>query len=196
MKTFIFLLFLLLNIKLQAQTYPSYSALATWTPSLSANIINYALYYSSNSAPFTFVGKTNGLSLNLIGLPFDTTNRFIVRAVNSSGLESLDSNIATNYVPKPTVPQIPLPPSNLQIKPISSSSIQLNWQDNATNETFYAIERGRDTSNMQIIRTIPPNTTTFTDYKLHRNRTYYYRVNVCNDIDCSESPIVFARTFR
>jgi hypothetical protein len=73
---------------------------------------------------------------------------------------------------------VPRNPTNLQVSPLASNQIILNWQDNSTNETGFRIER-RDGpgANFVTIATVGSGTNTFTDTGPLPNGTiYYYRV--------------------
>ncbi|GAB3987492.1 hypothetical protein GCM10028807_07830 [Spirosoma daeguense] len=74
------------------------------------------------------------------------------------------------------------PPSNLSLS-YTGNSIALNWQDNATNEMGYFIERSTVPNGSFIpIGGVGPNVTTFTDTDVLANRTYYYRIRPSNTI--------------
>lgn len=68
-------------------------------------------------------------------------------------------------------------PSNLSLTVVSSSEIDLNWQDNSDNEDGFEIERktGAGGSWSQI-GTVSANTNSYSDDGLSSNTTYYYRV--------------------
>ncbi|MEO1624001.1 MAG: GEVED domain-containing protein [Bacteroidota bacterium] len=69
----------------------------------------------------------------------------------------------------------------------ASYSVDLNWMDNANNETGYLIERSTDggTTWLAIVGGgVAPDVTTFTDTDVQANSTYQYRVKASND-DCS-----------
>ncbi|MFN2616190.1 MAG: LamG-like jellyroll fold domain-containing protein [Thermoleophilaceae bacterium] len=68
-------------------------------------------------------------------------------------------------------------PSNLRATTVSSSRIDLQWNDNSTNESGFVIER--DTSSgfsSPQTATVGPNVTGYSDTGLVAGTTYYYRV--------------------
>jgi N-acetylneuraminic acid mutarotase len=87
--------------------------------------------------------------------------------------------------PPPTA--APAAPTALDARAISSSSIELTWTDNATNEDGYQIYRrvGGSTATWYRIATVLRNTRSFTDMKLAANTSYAYRVRATNSIGVS-----------
>ncbi len=78
-------------------------------------------------------------------------------------------------------------PTNLEATVISSTSIQLDWQDNAANETSFIIERSiNNNSNYQQIGTANANVTTYNDDNLLPNTAYFYKVKAVNAQDESD----------
>ena len=74
-----------------------------------------------------------------------------------------------------------LPPTNLEANVTSSTSMLLEWQDNATNETGFIIERSiNNNSNYQQIGTTNANVSTYNDTNLMPNTAYFYRVKAFN----------------
>ncbi len=71
----------------------------------------------------------------------------------------------------------PSAPSNLSAKAISSSRIDLSWQDNSNNEAGFTIQRktGLDGSYASIVIT-NANMTSYSDTSLISGTPYYYRV--------------------
>ncbi len=68
-------------------------------------------------------------------------------------------------------------PTNLTATAFTSSRINLSWDDNATNEIEFQIERSlTSVTGFVQIATVAPNITTYQDTGLDSNTTYYYRV--------------------
>ena len=64
---------------------------------------------------------------------------------------------------------------------LNSLSAVLTWQDNATNEMGYFIERSTSpNTDFLPIAGVAPNVTTFTDTQLLANTSYYYRIRPSN----------------
>ena len=76
----------------------------------------------------------------------------------------------------------PPPPSSLRATAVSSSRINLAWQDNSTNEKGFRVERRvAGTVDWVEIGTVATNLTTFLDEGLEPLITYHYRVRAFND---------------
>jgi hypothetical protein len=70
----------------------------------------------------------------------------------------------------------PSAPSNLHLKALSTSSVSISWQDNASTETGYKIYRdGR------FIATVGANIHNYTDKDLAPNTTYTYTLKASDD---------------
>ena len=73
----------------------------------------------------------------------------------------------------------PAPPTRLTAKPVSSSRVKLNWQDNSTDEKGFRIERrGGGERDWVEIGTVAAGLTTFLDEGLKPLTAYHYRVEV------------------
>lgn len=67
-------------------------------------------------------------------------------------------------------------PSNLTATAISSSQIDLAWNDNESSETNYEVSRSIDNSTWTTVATIAADSTTYSDTGLDPSTLYYYRV--------------------
>ncbi|MDI6733188.1 MAG: fibronectin type III domain-containing protein [Planctomycetota bacterium] len=83
------------------------------------------------------------------------------------------------YVAKLTIP-VPAAPSNLVATAVSSSQIDLTWQDNSDNEDGFILERYSNEAIFTPITTLPANMTFYQDTGLHPSTTYTYRVKAFN----------------
>lgn len=90
----------------------------------------------------------------------------------------------------------PTAPSALDADVISSTQINLNWTDNANNETGFKIERKTGVGGTYAqIATVTADVVTYNDTGLLLYTTYYYRVRAWNDGgDSSYSPAANATT--
>ena len=71
----------------------------------------------------------------------------------------------------------PEAPSNLQAQAVSAYQIDLNWQDNSSDESDFHIERSPDgVSGWSEVATVGANQTAYSDAALDCETTYYYRV--------------------
>lgn len=114
---------------------------------------------------------------------FESTNTEVLSVqISAAGLPK--QNIPNAYLGTAltnAVTQAPLAtpgqPTNLLAAPISKSSVQVTWTDNATNETKFELYRSsNNTSNYVLYATLNPNTTSFTDAGLFANSIYYYKI--------------------
>lgn len=103
----------------------------------------------------------------------DTVYRYRVFAFNASG-DSAPSNVAEAKTP--SAPYGP-PPSNLTATPVDAHHIELNWQDNTTDETNFVIEFQDPGQPFSTLATVPANTTSYLDgFALPGMHTRCYRV--------------------
>ncbi|MHC4744361.1 MAG: fibronectin type III domain-containing protein, partial [Planctomycetota bacterium] len=78
-------------------------------------------------------------------------------------------------------PAVPAAPSNLSATAVARTQIDLDWTDNADNETGFKIERSkRVNTNFSEIATVGPDVTSFSDTTVKKNTLYYYRVRATN----------------
>ncbi len=74
-------------------------------------------------------------------------------------------------------PATPVRPVNLVASGISSTAVQLNWQDKSSNETGFEIFRSAANNSSYILyTTVAANSNSFTDTDLFANAVYYYKV--------------------
>jgi hypothetical protein len=76
-----------------------------------------------------------------------------------------------------TVPAIP---RNIRLKRLTSTSIEIGWEDHAVNETGFRIERRLPGGSFSEVATVGANVVTFIDTELQANAGYEYRVRAHN----------------
>ena len=77
---------------------------------------------------------------------------------------------------------VPNTPSDLQIGGFPGGKIRLAWQDNASNETGFHIERSKDMNGFYtLLTTAAPNTTVYTDATVQPDVTYWCRIAAYNN---------------
>ena len=95
-----------------------------------------------------------------------------------------ETSIALNNPPPPPPPpvDIPINPTGLTATAVSTTQVDLKWNDNSENETGFIIERcqGAGCSNFSIIAELGINRTTYSDTGLALATTYSYRVKAFN----------------
>ena len=109
------------------------------------------------------------------GLAVGTIYFYRVRAYNDDGYSAYSNEANATTLPNP-----PAAPSSLTATAVSNSQINLTWQDNATDETGFTIERLDDDDYIEIA-TLPANATSYSDVGLAASTNYYYRVLAIND---------------
>ncbi len=115
--------------------------------------------------------KTNSLKIMILfshaGNPFPTTVS--------------DSNDSLITVLNPLVQLVPLKPSNLSAKPISSSEIELKWDQSGTDKMGFKIYRKSGSLGTYTeIATVDKNTYKLLDKNLKAGTTYSYQVYAYN----------------
>ncbi|MDD5595136.1 MAG: fibronectin type III domain-containing protein, partial [Candidatus Omnitrophica bacterium] len=121
---------------------------------------------------------TVGANTNIFddtGINLDNTYYYRVCAYNSAG-NSEYTNIGT----APLNPGIPTQPSGLAAAVVSSSQINLSWQDNSDNETGFKIERHIEGAEFIEVRIVNAAVTNYSDTQLDEKTKYYYRVRAFN----------------
>jgi hypothetical protein len=156
---------------LQASAVSTTQINLTWQDN-SSNETEFRIERSPNgSTGWTEIatGGANVTSYNFTGL-CSTTYYFRVRGYRQSdGQFSGYSNVAsaTTY---------PCKPSNLVATAVSTSQINLTWQDNSPDESEFHIERSLNQSNWTEIATVGANVPGYNDTGLTSGTTYFYRI--------------------
>ena len=78
-------------------------------------------------------------------------------------------------------PPVPAAPTFLTFTPVTATTIQMNWTDNATNELGYFVNRSVDGITYSQIGQVAANVTTFTDSGLAPSTVYFYQVNAFSE---------------
>lgn len=99
-----------------------------------------------------------------------------IRAYNVAGNSNYSNESCTStFVEKPENP------GDLTVTAISSSQINITWNDRSDNEQGFILERSmNNNSNFTAIATIDRNNTSYADRNLRYNTTYCYRINAFN----------------
>ena len=144
------------------------------------NETGFKLQRSQEGGSWTEIADlgSNTTSFTDNALNAGTSYSYRVLAYNSAG-NSAWSNTASATTDE-EVMAVPLAPSNLAASADSTSSIQLSWSDNSTDEDGFRLQRSLDGSSWTEITTLGSNITSFTDNGLNAGTTYYYRVQAYN----------------
>lgn len=144
----------------------------------------YQVWFYENSGVVQFVygpGMTSSGGTYSVGMQAGPANNFASVTTFSSSVSYTtadDSQIAGINPGKSYTfsPNVPAAPSGLTATP-TQTSVQLNWTDNANNETGYLVLRTTDNVNFYFIApALPVNTTSYTDTGLDPGTTYTFYV--------------------
>jgi hypothetical protein len=87
---------------------------------------------------------------------------------------------SASQVPAQAIQQVPFAPGNLILEVISSSQINLNWNDTSNNETGFAIERKTGNGQFSEIGRVGQNVVIYSNKGLSANSAYTYRIRAYN----------------
>ncbi|HEX8333483.1 MAG TPA: fibronectin type III domain-containing protein, partial [Segetibacter sp.] len=159
--------------------------------------VNAVEVASNTSLPFTSVGTTTDSSM--IGDDYGNTGNDALNTyfgawngriddfwVVGSALSQTDIAGIMNrsFVFQSTdktfpLPPVPAKPSNLNLSAATTSSINLSWTDNSSDETGFEIWRSvNKNDNYRVVATVDANTTNYNDQNLFSNVIYYYKIAV------------------
>ena len=127
------------------------------------------------------VGLQAGVATNFASVTVsdDTVSYAVVNNTNLPGIPAGKSYSFT--------PNVPIAPTGLTFAPVTQTSIQLNWTDNATNEAAYAINRSTDGINFSFLAQTAADATSFNDTGLIPGTTYFYQVYAATEGASSSS---------
>jgi fibronectin type 3 domain-containing protein len=109
------------------------------------------------------------------GLATNTQYFYRVRATNSAGFSGY-SNEASVTTPVP-----PVTPTGARATLITSTEIDLAWQDNSNNEAGFKIFRKTSSiGTFNLVTTLPPNSTSYQDTGLTPGTQYDYHIQAFN----------------
>ncbi len=142
----------------------------------------YKVERSTNGSSWTEIYRgatSNQTTYTATGLKASTTYYFRIHSYVSgiaNGNYSAVANAKTSgSAPAPTV--ILSAPTGVWAQVVSSSQITLNWNDTATGESGYKVERSTNGSNWtEIYRGTTNSQTSYTATGLNSGTTYYFRV--------------------
>jgi hypothetical protein len=152
----------------------------TWNDNAN-NETEYEVWSSVSGGAFTEISElpVNSDSFSDIGLTDDTDYSFYVVATDSAG--STQSNTASTMTPVP-----PATPSNLMATYLSPTEIDLQWTNNATDDTGYTILREVGSATFTQLPSLPANTTSYKDTTVQPGTSYDYHVEAYNTAGYSD----------
>ncbi|GAA0189718.1 hypothetical protein GCM10009122_50330 [Fulvivirga kasyanovii] len=99
----------------------------------------------------------------------------------ASDVNLFSSYVAAQFFEIVEVEEVFEAPDNVQAVASSSSEIRLTWNDNATTETSYVVERSLSSDNQFVeVANLSANSTLYDDAGLASETRYYYRVTAVN----------------
>lgn len=101
-----------------------------------------------------------------------TTYRYRVRSWNEGGASAYSNEASATTPPAPVVAA----PSGLTATARSTTTIDLVWIDNATDESAFEVQRSTNGTSFTTIATLGANVQTYASTGLAKNKPYYYRV--------------------
>jgi uncharacterized protein len=137
------------------------------------------------------IKPANSKTHTISGLSPNTTYAFRIRAYQTS----FNSNYSNCASAKTGLSGTPPAPSNLKATSISSTTVNLSWADNSTNETGFRIYRRVGTGAWALRATIGANLKAFNDYNAINNyssTTYQYYIVSYNAY--GNSPLTYIAT--
>lgn len=133
---------------------------------------------TSENGTYTTIHTTtaNVQSYEDTSLALLTTYYYRIRTITSSSFSGFSYASATTLNLQP-----PAKPVNLKVQALSTSSVQLSWEDKADNEGGFKVERFDDNAgDFVVIASTQANDATFKDSLLTVGNVYLYRVRAFN----------------
>ncbi|WP_131539640.1 T9SS type B sorting domain-containing protein [Pedobacter nototheniae] len=168
------------NLKVSAST--DNSVTLTWNQDVTRPVVSYVIQRS-----------TDGLNYNtletLAATPLSYTDNnladgakyyYRIKAIGNTVTAVTGwSNVAE--VTTQTVANRPLSPTFLKITSADEKSVNLTWQDRATDETKYVLQRSEDNITFSDLLTLDANTNSATDKTVWPAKKYYYKILAYKD---------------
>lgn len=129
-------------------------------------------------AGFSLYQWSNGATTRTVTV--SQTGSYTVSVVEPGGCSGLPSQPIV-VRSGPAGPNAPLAPTNLTASTVSETQVQLNWTDNATDETAYEVYASTSpNAGYSYLGALPPGTTSYLHSGLNDNTVYYYRLRAIN----------------
>lgn len=140
---------------------------------------------SSNQWGEIATKDANSTSQTVSGLSPNTTYSFSALAYNASGNSTYSDCASATTAVSGTPPA----PTNLKAESVSSSQVNLTWNDTSTNEKGFKIFRKAGAGAWELLKTTGPNVKSFSDTTATTNTTSTsYRYYIYSYNDSGQSP--------
>ncbi len=147
-----------------------------WTNNAS-NETGFQIWRSTYSGGEVYVSSTSAVGYVDPSLSASTTYYYQVRAINAFVNSAFSNEASTVTYSSMYI----APPSSLTAAAVSSSTINLAWANNASNETGFQIWRSTVSNNYYVsVTTVTANIFAYSDHALSASITYYYQVDAFN----------------
>ena len=147
----------------------------------SGNESGFQIYRKIGSGSWSRIKTvgSNATSFTNTGLSAATLYSYRVRAQNADGTSAYSNEVSAK-TPSTSSSSTPNAPSSLSAAVLSSSSIELRWKDNSSNETGFKIYRKIGSGSWKWIKTVGANVTSFKNTSLSAGTLYSYRMRAEN----------------
>jgi FtsP/CotA-like multicopper oxidase with cupredoxin domain len=144
----------------------------SWTDN-ATDETGYVVERSDNGAGFLQIATlpADSVSFSEVGVATGNTYEYQVAATNGVGPSGY-SNIAQVDM----TGTAPAAPSNLAASVLSATQVQLDWTDNAINETSFVVERSDNGGAFAGIANLPADAVTYVDGTVAAGNSYTYQV--------------------
>ncbi len=166
----------------------------TWTDN-STDESGYYVERSTDGTSFSQIASlgAGANSYSSTGLAAATKYYYRVRAYNSAG-PSAYTAVASATTQAATV-TVPAAPSGLAASSSTTSTVDLSWTDNSSNEAGYYVDRSTDGTNFTQIASVGAGVTSYCNTGLATATKYYYRVCAYNSAgESADTPVASATT--
>jgi fibronectin type 3 domain-containing protein len=127
----------------------------------------------SNGGTWSVVATlpANSTSYTDTGLTLGATYSYRVRCFSGATASAYSTTVKVT-----ATPTAPAQPGSLSATAVSSSQVNLTWQDKAINESSYSVERSSNGHTWSVIASLPANSTSYADTGVAGGTAYSYRV--------------------
>lgn len=149
----------------------------SWTDA-SNNESGFEIFRSTDNSNFTKIADVGANTTSYQNTGLNASTRYFYYVGSQRG--GTPSRTKSNTADATTFTGVPSSPSSLSAVAFGSTQINLNWNDNANNETGFEVERSTDGVNFGKIADLGANTTSYLNTGLNASTRYWYRVRAKN----------------